>query len=256
MDINGKNIILTGASSGIGLELLRKLAKFDCRIMAAARTIDGIDLDRDNVIKYSCDVSVAENLDKLFEVALQQFRSVDIFIANAGFAYYEAIAGPDWEHIERIYKTNVFPSCYAAQKMKELNGYRPYRVVVTASAMSFLSVPGYALYASTKAALHGFATAYRFELEKGQRLQMVYPIATRTNFFRQAGPGTPVSWPAQTAAKVADAIVKGIVKDRNSIFPSKLFLTLRILNGYLPFVYPFIARVEARRLSKWLDARD
>jgi short-subunit dehydrogenase len=256
MDIDGKNIILTGASSGIGLELLQRLAEFDCRIIAAARTIDRIDLGHDNVIKYPCDVSVTDNLDSLFAFALQQFESVDIFIANAGFAYYEALGRPDSQHIERIYRTNVFSSCYAAAKMKQLNGDRPYRVVITASAMSFLSVPGYSLYASTKAALHGFATAYRFELEKDQKLQVVYPIATRTNFFQQAGSGTPLPWPSQSAETVAGAIVKGIVKDKNSIFPSKLFLAIKILNGYFPFIYPLIARFEARRLRKWLSRKE
>jgi short-subunit dehydrogenase len=251
MDIDGKTIIQTGASSGIGLALLRKLAKFDCRIIAAARTIDKVDLDHANVIRYPCDVSTADNLDKLFEFALEEFKSVDIFIANAGFAYYEEIERPDWEHIEKIYKTNVFSSCYAAQKMKALNGDRAYRVVITASAMSFWSMPGYALYASTKAALHGFATAYRFELGKNQKLQLVYPIATRTNFFSEAGPDTPVPWPSQSAERVADAILDGIATDKNAIFPSKLYLALRIANGYLPFIYPLVARFEARKLRKW-----
>ena len=66
MDIDGKNIVLTGASSGIGLELLRRLSEFDCRIIAAARTIDRIDLHRDNVMRYRCDVSVTDHLDGLF----------------------------------------------------------------------------------------------------------------------------------------------------------------------------------------------
>jgi len=75
--------------------------------------------------------------------------------------------------------------------------------------MSFLSVPGYALYASTKAALRGFATAYRHELGPGQRLHLVYPIATRTAFFAAAGDDTPVPWPSQAPEVVARAIVRG-----------------------------------------------
>lgn len=251
MNIEGKNIILTGASSGIGLDLLKKLAEFDCRIVAAARTINKIDLDFDNVIKHPCDVSKAENLDELFNFAIEKLGSVDIFIANAGFAYYEMIDNPDWEHIEKIYKTNVFSSCYAAEKMKEINKGRDFRMVVTASAMSFWSLPGYSLYSSTKAALHGFATAYRFELEKGQKLQMVYPIGTRTNFFDEAGSDTPVPWPTQPPECVTKAIIKGIQKDRNSIFPSGLFRSMKIINGCLPFLYPLVARYEARKLYKW-----
>ncbi len=251
MDLNGKNIVLTGASSGIGLELLNLLAQYDCRIIAVARTIENVALNLDNVTKYACDISTPENVDALFEFARQQFGDIDIFICNAGFAYYEEIEKSDWEHIANIFKTNVFSSIYSSAKMKEIHESRPYRVVITASAMSFLALPGYSLYASTKAALHGFATAYRFELKRNQKLQMVYPIGTKTNFFNEAGSRTPVPWPTQTADQVAKAIVKGILKDKKSIFPSKLFLMLNILNGYMPFIKGLIARFEYLKLCKW-----
>ncbi|ACL06385.1 Short-chain dehydrogenase/reductase SDR [Desulfatibacillum aliphaticivorans] len=251
MDINGKKIILTGASSGIGLDLLQRLTRFDCKIIAVARTIEKVDFDHPNVVKFPCDISDPEKMDELFDFALEQWGNIDIYIANAGFAYYERINNPDWKHIEKIYQTNVFSSFYAAEKMKEINKDRPFRVVVTASAMSFLSLPGYSLYSSTKAAIRGFATAYRFELAKDQKLQLVFPIATRTSFFKEAGSGTPVPWPSQEPEKVSAAIVRGIQKDKDSIFPSSLFNSIRIANGYLPFLYPFIAWFEAQKLYKW-----
>jgi len=52
--------------------------------------------------------------------------------------------------------------------------------------MSFYAMPGYALYSGTKFALRGFADALRYELEAGQHLQLVYPIATLTEFFSVA----------------------------------------------------------------------
>ncbi len=252
MRLENKNIILTGASSGIGLALLEKLLSHDCRIIAVARTIEQIDIQSDRIIKYNCDISKRENVDKLFEFALEKLGSIDLFIANAGFAYYEQIAKPDWQHIENIYQTNVFSAIYSAEKMKEVNGQRPYRMVITASAMSFLAVPGYSLYASTKAALHGFASGYRSELKKGQKLQMIYPISTKTNFFDQAADETPVSWPVQSSEAVARSIIKGIRRDKNAVFPSTIFYVLNLLNGYLPFIHRLIVAVENRKFQKWL----
>ncbi|MFO7560495.1 MAG: SDR family NAD(P)-dependent oxidoreductase [Desulfobacterales bacterium] len=252
MDLNNKNIILTGASSGIGLDLLKKLASYSCNIIAAARTINKIDAEYDNVIKYPCDISSPENIDNLFNFAVEKLGSVDIYIANAGFAYYGQIECPDWDEIDKIYRTNVFSGIYAAEKMKALHGDKPFCVAITASAMSFLSYPGYTLYSSTKAALHGFATGYRSELSKGQRLQMIYPIGTRTNFFEQAGSKTPIPWPTQTAAKVSAAILKGLIKEKNSIFPSKLFQGLNILNGFLPFIFKGIIIFENFKFHRWL----
>ncbi|MBU2515419.1 SDR family NAD(P)-dependent oxidoreductase [bacterium] len=252
MRLKNKNIILTGASSGIGLALLEKLLEYDCHIIAVARTIEQIDIQHDRIIKYTCDISNRENVDRLFKFAQEKLGAIDLFIANAGFAYYEQIATPDWQRIENIYQTNVFSAIYSATKMKEVNSKRNYRMVITASAMSFLAVPGYSLYASTKAALHGFACGYRSELKKGQKLQMIYPISTKTNFFDQAAEETPVSWPVQSSNTVAKAIIKGIKKDKNSIFPSTLFYFLNVLNGYLPFVHRLISAIENRKFQKWL----
>jgi len=252
MRLEKKNIILTGASSGIGLALLKELIACDCQIIAVARTIEQIDIQHDRIIKFNCDISNSENVDRLFEFALEKLGSIDLFIANAGFAYYEKITTPDWQHIEQIYHTNVFSAIYSSEKMREINADRSYRMVITASAMSFLAVPGYSLYASTKAALHGFATGYRSELNKGQKLQMIYPISTRTAFFDQAADETPVSWPVQSSETVARSIIKGIRRDKQAVFPSALFYFLHVLNGYLPFVHRLIVAMENRKFQKWL----
>ena len=175
-------------------------------------------------------------------------RLLPVYMINAGFAYYGRMNAPDWAAIERIFTLNVFSAVYSAAKMRELNGDRPYRIVITASAMSFLSVPGYALYSATKAALRGFAGAYRYELKEGQKLHMVYPIATRTGFFNAAGEGTPVPWPSQTPETVARAIIRGVARDKNDIFPSRLFHFLNILNGFFPLVHKFIGWFESRKL--------
>lgn len=251
MELTDKNIILTGASSGIGLSLLHKLSDYRCNIIAVARNIDRIPKINDRVITYSCDISKAENVDGLFDFAAEKMGSVDIFIANAGFAYYEQLQTPDWHHIERIYQTNVFSGIYSALKMKQLKGDQPYRMIITASAMSFMPLAGYTLYSSTKTALHGFAQGYRPELKKGQLLQMVYPIGTRTEFFDRAAQDTPAPWPSQKSESVAKAIVKGIRRDRQSIFPSRLFWCLNALNHPLPFIKTVVAGLEILKFKRW-----
>jgi len=170
---------------------------------------------------------------------------VDLFIANAGFAYYEKLEQPDWQHIQRIFEVNVFSPIYALQKMRALNPNQSFKVVVTASAMSHLGVPGYALYSATKASLHRFAETYRFELEDPRSLALVYPIATRTAFFGSS----PRAWPSQSAEQVARAMIRGIQRDQLEIYPSAVFR----LFMYLPFLHRLEQTIEARRLRKWLE---
>ncbi len=261
MQISGKNVILTGAASGIGRALLEKLLACRACVLAVDCDMPGLEAamrqapGTGGLTPHVCDLGQPEALEALFECALRQLGTVDIFIANAGFAYYERIDTPDWEHIQRLYQVNVFAPLYAAEKMRQLHPGQPYKVVITASAMGLLGLPGYALYSSTKAALHRFAEAYRFELDDPRSLVLVYPIGTRTAFFRTASqPATsghataPTPWPTQTAKQVAQAILNGILHDQTTIYPSIFF---RIFM-HLPLLPRLEQAIEARRLRRWL----
>lgn len=226
MQIQGKNIILTGAASGIGKALLLQLIDFE-GVKILAVDLDAVEAVSDKIIPYRCDVSKQAEIDSLFAFAFAQFSTIDIFIANAGFAYYEEISTPDWQRIEKIFQVNVFAPIYSFQKMKELNVGREYFVVITASAMAKVAIPGYALYGATKAALDRFEDAYRFERQDLGHLSLIYPIATKSNFFNRSTDflrnDVPIPFPAHTPDEVAKAMVKGIQNNENHVYPSKLF---------------------------------
>jgi len=193
-----------------------------------------------------------DQVEAMFAYALEQMRGIDLFIANAGFPYYEKLAGADWGHIEKIFQVNVFSPIYAAQKMAQLNAGRPYRVVITASAMGLLGVPGYALYSATKAALDRFAECYRYELSDPAALTLVYPIGTRTHFFQAAAEqSAPLTWPTQSVEQVADAILTGIQADRRNIHPSLLFRIFILLDRALPFLRRIEQWIELKRFQRW-----
>lgn len=231
MKITDRKIVITGASSGIGALLCNMLAP-DNQIVAVARNISRIPVHQ-NIIPFSCDVSIEENVNHMFGFALGKLCGIEIFFANAGFTYYGRIQNADWNDIARIYNTNVLSVIYSLQKMREISGIKPFRFVITASAMSFLNLPGYALYGSTKFALKGFSDAVRYELHKGQTLHMIYPIATLTSFF-DAAHITQLPWPRMKAETVARKIIAGVSKNRKHIYPSFLFRLLHFFNRFLP----------------------
>ena len=247
MKLTDKRVVVTGASSGIGFELLPMLLDRGCTVVAAARGIEKLTLKHKNLYLKKCDISKKEEVDELFAHAVKVMGGIDIFIANAGFAYYEKLENPDWEHMAGIYNTNAVSFFYSVVKMKQISGAKPFNFVCTASSMGLLSLPGYALYGSTKAAIHSFSEAFRFELPKNQVLQVVYPIATKTNFFHNAG-DSPVPWPTQSAAHVAKCIVRGIEHDTKRIFPSKIFLLTKML---FPFTFRFYQQWEAVKFRRF-----
>jgi len=233
MDIENKRILITGATSGIGLETLKLLQKFQgTQIIAVGRKIELIP-PYDNVIPYKCDVSREKEVDALFQFALEKMNGIDIFIANAGFGYYEKMDKPDWAHIEHIYQTNVL---YSYQKMVALNPENPFLFIATASAVAFYALPYYTIYSSTKYALNGFLDGIQYELPKNAHVGLVYPVATKTKFFQTSSISTQGKeiWPTQTPDKVASAIVKGILKNKRKIMPSTIFYLSTILGKFFP----------------------
>lgn len=255
MNLNGKKIILTGASSGIGKEILKKLQEYDTKIIAVGRNVSKIPKNSEKVIPFSCDVSKKEEVDKIFDFAANRFGNVDIFIANAGFAYCEEINEANWEHIEKIFSTNVFSPIYSIEKMRILNGNRKYSVVITCSAVSEVPLPRYSLYCATKHAVNGFGRVFKYEAKENEIISLVYPIATKTNFFKNAVHKAPVPWPVQAPNKVADSIIKGIKKEKRFIYPAKFFIISRILNRIFPFVNEVYAKIQINNFNKWLESQ-
>lgn len=255
MNLNGKNIILTGASSGIGREILDILSAYpDTKIIAVARHTENIPRT-ERIFPLAQDVSTKEGIDKLFESAKEIFGSIDIFIANAGFAYLEKLNIPDWQHIEGIFNLNVFSPIYSLEKLVETAGGRPVAFACTISGAGLASLPAYSLYCSTKAALHHFIQTYRYE--KGQNIQItaVYPVATRTDFFDKATGenGTPLPFPTQDKKTVASKIVRGIEKGKKNIYPSLLFRIFYPVGRAFSFLMKLYSLREKRKVSKWLS---
>jgi short-subunit dehydrogenase len=263
MKIAGQHIVLTGAASGIGRALLAQLSDFECHVLACDRDVTRLAATaaecsgrRAEIETLAVDLSAPAATDALFERAVSAWGGVDLFVANAGFAYYGTLGEPDWEKIAGIFRTNVFAAIYGLQRMAALNPDRPYGCVVMASAMAKMAVPGYALYAATKAALDRFAEAYRLELEPRAYLALVYPVATRTGFFAAAGERVPVPSPSQAPETVARAVVRGVLRGRKSIYPSPAFRASRFVGRFLPVVPWLYQRAEQAKLRRWLSHRD
>lgn len=252
MNPNGKVIILTGASSGIGRELLKRLQRYDADIIAVSRHIGSIPNHSARVIPYACDVSQQDQVDGLFAYAVEKFGKVDLFIANAGFAYCEELNTADWGHIEDIFRTNVFSPIYSFEKMKELNRGRKYTVIMTCSAISRIPLPGYALYCSTKAAIEHFAHTYYFEKNDKGTLTLVFPVATSTKFFNKAGDHAPVPFPVHPPSWVATCIMAGLHTNCPVVFPSPMhMISYFTINRVFPFLYGIYDLINAARFHRW-----
>ena len=196
-------------------------------------------------MSFACDLSRQRGVDALFDYAIQKMGGIDIFVANAGFAYWEPVEAPDWSRIEAILQTNVFSPLYSAQKMHTLFHGADYRVLITSSLLGRIGLEGYALYASTKAAVDRFAEVYRLESSTQNRLVLVYPLAARSRFFEEAG-GGPVPWLSQSPESAARAILRGIEKDREPIYTSWILRPMLLAHHLFPFTGRWYQALDAK----------
>ena len=254
--ITNSRIVLTGASSGIGLEVLKLLKEGQGnKILAVARTAEEkLEGFSENVIPFNCDISTKEGVDTVFAKADEVFggEKIDIFYANAGFPYYEEFNYTDWDRVKVMFDTNTLSPIYTYAKYREYLGGRDGKLAFTVSAIGQLAMPGYAIYSSTKFALHGFQQAIRLEKPDNITLTCLYPVATDTNFFKVANPEEfEKPFPVQKPEVVARKMVKGIEKGKKAVSPCALFALSKVLMGICPPVRTVYWKLEKNKLERF-----
>lgn len=254
--IENKNIVLTGASSGIGLEVLKLLQK-GCgnRILAVSRTASEKLFDfGENVITFDADLSTKEGIDSVFAKAEELFDKIDIYYNNAGFPYYELYDYEDWDRLKAIFDTNTLSPAYTYVKyMHHLKG-RPGHLCYTVSAIGTMAMPGYALYSATKFGLQGFQEGIRLEMPSNMKLTCLYPVATDTNFFKVAADGVQFEkpFPVQRPTVVAMKMVKGMEKGKKKVSPCPLFAVGKVLMTICPPVRTVYWKLEQAKLRRFV----
>ena len=244
--ISGKNVVLTGANSGIGLEMLRILVQNGNRVLAADLNIDRIS---DDAMAYVCDISDEDGVNKLFIRAEEEFGKIDVFIANAGYNHYEIMDGSDWKKVDRIFRTNTISPIYSYQKYIEHLKGSDGIFVMTISAMGKMAMPGFTLYSATKFALNGFQEAVRLERPDNVQITCVYPVSTDTAFFDSPAE-IEKPYPVQSPELVAMKALKGIEKGKKKVFPSKLFRFATVLFTILPPVKWLYLKKEKEKVLR------
>ncbi|MFD2200288.1 SDR family NAD(P)-dependent oxidoreductase [Shivajiella indica] len=255
MPIENKNIVITGAASGIGRALLFQLTSQGNKILAIdINEVGLVSLKKlfPQISTLKVDLTESKNLSLVFQEIKSQMGVVDIFFANAGIAKYGLWEDIKTNDIDKIFKINTLIPIETAHWLKENQKNHPFRLVVTASAISYWPVPGYAAYAASKAAIHQFAETLRSEGD-GSWLTLAYPSATDTGFFDFAGKDIPKAFPVQSADSVARAIVKGVEKGKTRIYPSTAFWLVMKLNKWVPILQPIYFFIESQKLHKWSE---
>lgn len=255
--IAGKNIVLTGCNSGIGYEFLQLISE-ENNVLCVDVNVDKLNLlaaENPRLTVMRCDVSTREGVDEIFEKAEEIFDFIDIFYANAGYAYYEKYNYADWDRIDAIMRCNCYSPMYSYGKYLGYLKGREGVFCVTASAIGKMAMPGYALYSASKFCVEGFQQGLRLDPAPNIRLTVLYPIATATDFFRFGSEGKSRDedrpFPVQQPDVVAKKMYKAVATGRKYCNPSSLFTLAQVIFKFLPFVKTAYLKLEQAKFHRY-----
>lgn len=182
--------IVTGASSGIGLELARQCALngFDL-LVAADRPLQAADELRSlggQVEAVQVDLAIPQGVETLYEAV--KGREVAALLANAGHGLGKAFLDQDFNEIRHVVNTNVTGTIDLIHKVgQQMRASGHGRILITGSIAGFMPGTFQAVYNGTKAFIDSFSWALRNELnDTNITVTCLMPGVTDTEFFKRA----------------------------------------------------------------------
>ena len=184
--------VVTGASSGIGLELAKECARngFDL-VLAADEALDQAEAacrqHGATVHTVTADLATLPGVDLL--VDRLGGRRVDALLANAGHGLGQAFLDQDFDEVQHVIDTNITGTIYLIHRVgREMRTRGAGRILITGSIAGYMPGSFHAVYNGTKAFVDSFSYALRNELkDTGVTVTCLMPGATETEFFKRAG---------------------------------------------------------------------
>ncbi len=225
MEINGKVVIVTGASAGIGLAAARLFAQRGAKVALVARSeevIRQLAAELPGAFAYAADLGQVEQVPAVIEAIQAHYGRIDVLVNNAGRAFHTSIEQADVQLYRQMLDLNVVSVLRLMQCAIPMMRARGGGVIVNVSSgLSKRIMPGVGPYASSKYALNALTLTARAELEPaGIRVCLVIPGRTINTKFRQnafAGLPSPLpppelaaSIPVDTPEDVAEKILEAV----------------------------------------------
>ena len=245
MNINGKTLVLTGASGGIGASLAEQLAEAGAILVLVGRDeialhrlrASLVSADRHHVLV--CDLQHQQGVGNLLNFCKTLPAGVDMLINNAGMSDFSFVSASDTDVSRAVIDLNLtVPIALTTALLPALLARPEAAVINIGSVFGSIGYPGFAVYGASKAGLRVFSEALRRELaDSPVRVLYVAPRATQTpmNSKRVVAMNQALGNTMDPPAKVARAIVRRIQAGHWSAliigWPERLFV---VINSLLP----------------------
>lgn len=227
--VKGKNAIITGASSGIGLNVAHLLAKAGAHVILVSRTRETLEAVQADIIAaggsasvYPCDLNDMNAIDVCAKEILKKEGAIDILINNAGRSIRRAVSeSTDRFHdFERTMQLNYFGAVRFVLALLPTMIERKRGHIVNISSIGVLTnTPRFSAYVASKAALDAFSRCLASEVKnKNIHLSTIYMPLVRTPMIAPTKMYDKL--PTLSPDQAADLIAKALIKKSKSIATS------------------------------------
>ena len=191
MDVEGKVVLVTGASEGIGAATARLLAARGAKVAVAARSVNKLNEltgELDESFAVQADVTQPESITAMVDAVIEHYGRLDVLVNNAGRALRAPISEVKIADFQNIIDLNVYRPLLAMQAaIPHMRRQGGGSIVNVSSNVSKMAIPTIGAYAATKYALNGLTLTARGELsDDGIVVTVMYPGQTATSFGRNA----------------------------------------------------------------------
>lgn len=197
-DLNGKIVMITGASSGIGESIAYEAARKGATLVLNARREEKLKevkehcnkISASSVYVYPLDMADPEAIEETMEKIKSEVGTIDVLINNAGFGHTEEFVNYDLNKAENMFRVNVLGVMYlsqiaAIQMVDKLSGH----IINVGSIAGKIATPKSAVYSASKFAVIGFSNALRLELKPFNiNVTTLNPGPVDTAFFDEFDP--------------------------------------------------------------------
>lgn len=270
-DIQDQVIVITGASSGIGLATAELAAERGARLVLSARSagtlqhvVDKINIAGGEAIAVAADVSDRKQLEAVADAAISRFGRIDTWINDAGISIYGRLNEVSEQDSRRLFDTNfwgVVNGSLAALPYLRQNGGA---LINIGSEVSEAVIPLQGMYSASKHAVKGFTDALRIEVEKLDKapvsITLIQPTATNTPFPQHARnymaeePALPT--PQIDPKRVAEAILDAAAKPTRDVRVGLMSKANTFLAKNVPALGARLAAKQANRQQSGPRRRD
>jgi len=175
-----KVVVITGASSGIGLTTAKYFVQKGCKVYGLARRT----IEEPGITSIACDVTSKEQVKQAIDLIIKESNKIDLLINNAGFGISGSVENQDLTEIQKLFNVNFVGAVNVTQEILPFMRAQGYgKIINTSSVAGIIPIPFQSFYCATKASLDIWAKALRLEV-KPYKIQVCNVLVgdTKTGF--------------------------------------------------------------------------